>query len=58
MIFLQFLRIAYSSGAELETQMQIAKSLDKTKNLDYSKSDTLLLEVMKMLHVMIKNFKS
>ena len=53
--FLQSLRIAYSSGAELETQIEIAKRLPKTKNLDYSKVDSLLEEVMKMLNKMIKS---
>jgi len=53
--FTQFLRIAYGSGAELETQLEISKQLPKTKNLDYKKVDALLLEVMKMLNVMIKN---
>lgn len=51
----QFLRIAYGSGAELETQIEIAKRLAKTKNLYYAKVDSLLVEVMKMLNVMIKN---
>ena len=55
MIFTQFLRIAYSSGAELETQIEIARNLSKTKNLDYSKIDSLMVEVMKMLNVMIRN---
>ena len=54
--YLQFLRISYSSGAELETQIEISKKLDKTKNLGYSKACTLLEEVMKMLNVMIRNF--
>ena len=53
--FLNFLRIAYGSGAELETQIEIAKRLSKTKNLDYSRADSLLQEVMKMLNVMIRN---
>jgi len=52
--FLQFLRIAYSSGAELETQIEIAKHLPKTKNLDYTEVDALLLEIMKMLNSMIR----
>lgn len=54
--FLQFLRMAYASGAELETQLEIAKRLPKTKALDYSKADSLLDEVMRMLNTMIKNF--
>jgi len=56
--FSQFLRIAYSSGAELETQVIIAKKLIKTRNLNYLKVDSLLEEVMKMLNVIIKNFNS
>lgn len=56
--FTQFLRIAYGSGAELETQIEISKQLPKTKNLYYKEVDTLLLEVMKMLNVMIKNLNS
>jgi four helix bundle protein len=53
--YIQFLRIAYGSGAELETQIEIAKRLPKTKNLDYSSANLLLQEVMKMLNVMIRN---
>jgi len=51
--FAQFLRIAYGSGAELETQIEISKRLEKTKNLNYEKTDNLLLEVMKMLNAII-----
>lgn len=54
--YLQFLRISYGSGAELETQIEIAKRLPNLKNLDYLKVDTLLEEVMKMLNVMIRKF--
>ena len=53
--FLNFLRISYSSGAELETQVEIAKRLPKTSKLNYSEFDSLLEEVMKMLNKMIKN---
>ena len=56
--FLQFLRIAYSSGAELETQLEIAKRLRQTKDFDYSKVDSLLLEIMKMLNTMIRKFNT
>lgn len=52
--FVQFLRIAYASGAELETQIEITKRLPKTMGLDYMKVDSLLLEVMKMLNKMIR----
>jgi four helix bundle protein len=46
--------ISYGSGAELETQIEIAKKLQKTKTLNYELVDSLLLEVMKMLNAMIK----
>jgi four helix bundle protein len=52
--FLQFLRISYGSGAELETQLEISKRLPKTKILNYSKVNSLLDEVMKMLNTMIR----
>jgi len=52
--FLQFLRIAYASGAELETQIELAKRLFENIELDFSVVDSLLEEVMKMLNVMIK----
>ena len=53
-----FLIIAYSSGAELETQIEIAKRLPFGKNLDYLKIDQLLEEVMKMLNKILSNLRS
>jgi four helix bundle protein len=53
--YLHFLRMSYGSGAELETQIEISKRLEKMKDLDYVKLDALLIEVMKMLNIMIKN---
>lgn len=53
--YLQFLRISYGSGAELETQVEITKRLPKTRHLNRIKVETLLTEVMKMLNVMIRN---
>jgi four helix bundle protein len=55
--FLQFLYISYSSGAELETQIEICKKLNKFKDLDYNKIENLLNEVMKMLNVLISSLK-
>lgn len=52
--YVQFLRIAYASGAELETQIIIAKQLSKTKKLDYTTVDSTLEETMKMLNVVIR----
>jgi four helix bundle protein len=56
--FLRFLLNAYGSGAELETQLEIAKRLPKTKNLDYTKVCPLLEEIMKMLNRMVKMLNS
>ncbi len=56
--FRQFLIIAYSSGAELETHLEIAKRLPFGKNLDYKKVNSLLAEVMKMLNKMLATLKS
>ena len=55
--FLQFLYISYGSGAELETQIEICKRLNKIKNLDYTKVELLLREIMKMLNVLISSLK-
>ena len=53
-----FLLISYGSGAELETQLEIAKSLSFGKNLSYTKEESLLSEVMKMLNKMLSSLKS
>jgi len=44
----QFINIAYGSGSELESQLEIAKLL--FPNIDYQKSNNLLLEVLKLLN--------
>lgn len=55
--FRSFLVVAYGSGAELETQIEIAKRLDYIK-VDKTKTvDMLLSEVMKMLNKLIKNLE-
>jgi four helix bundle protein len=51
--FKHFLIVAYSSGAELETQIEIAKRLSFGQDLDFNKVDSLLNEVMRMLNKMI-----
>ena len=56
--FRQFLVVAYSSGAELETQLEIAKKLPFGKSLDYLEVDNLLLEVMKMLNKIVSTLKT
>ena len=55
--YLQFLNIANSSAAELETQLLIAKNLKFIKELDYSEADNSLTEVLKMLTVLIRKLK-
>lgn len=52
--FKRFLTIAYGSGAELETQTKIAKRQPFGNDLDFSKVDSLLSEIMKMLNVMLR----
>ncbi len=52
--YVQFLRIAFASGAELETQLLLCKDLGLIKDKDYITMDILLTEVMKMLNVLIK----
>ncbi|MBI2633138.1 MAG: four helix bundle protein [Parcubacteria group bacterium] len=56
--FHQFLIIAYGSGAELETQIEIAKRIYFDKNLNFYIVDNLLLETMKMLNKMLSNLKT
>jgi four helix bundle protein len=53
--FYHFLSIAFGSGAELETQIEIAKRLPFGKGLDFKKCDDLLEEVMKMLNSLLQN---
>jgi len=51
-----FLLIAYGSGAELETQIQIAKRLSFCNNINFSKIDSLLDEVMRILNKLTTNY--
>jgi len=54
--FLQFLRIADGSAAELETQIIISKELFSRNN--FSKVQSLLEEAQKMLITMIKKLEA
>lgn len=51
--FRRFLIIAYGSGAELETQIEISKRLNFINLEEFEKSDKLLLETMKMLNKLL-----
>lgn len=53
--YIRFLSIADASATELETQIIISKDL--YKKIDFSKAESLLIEVQKMLFVMIKKLK-
>jgi four helix bundle protein len=46
----QFLVIAYSSGAELEAQIEISKRLSFGSSSSLKRVESLLTEVMKMLN--------
>lgn len=55
--YIQFLSVALGSAAELETQLLICKSLSKFNTMNFSRAESLLTEVMKMLYVMTKKVK-
>lgn len=56
--YIQFARISYGSGAELETQLLIAKKLNFVDANKFEKSDILLNEIMKMLNKLIASLNS
>jgi len=56
--FAQFLRIAYGSGAELETQLEIAGQLEFIDKKDLNILKGVIDEIMRMLNVMIKKLKA
>ena len=51
--YVQFLRIAYGSSAELETQLLIALRVGYLKKEEFEKLSALLEEIMKMLNKLI-----
>ncbi len=51
--FRQFLKIAYASASELETQIEISKRLKFCSEDQYKEIDNLLLEVLKILNKLI-----
>lgn len=56
--FIQFLYIAYGSGAELETQLLLAKDMNYFSMKEYEKLHSLLIEVVKMLNSLISKTNS
>jgi len=56
--FRHFLQNAYGSGAELETQIEIAKRMSFGKGLQYQNIDGILNEVMRMLNGLIRSLRT
>jgi len=56
--FCQFLVIAFGSGAELETQIEISKRLALAKGPNYHTVESLLEEIMRMLNKTIQVMRS
>lgn len=56
--FCHFLTIAYGSGAELETQIEICKRLNFVNIDKWENIEKLLLEIMKMLNKLISKLKN
>ena len=51
--YLQFYAISYGSALELETQLIISKQLGLAEKNNFTESERLLEEVIKMLYVMV-----
>lgn len=51
--YVQFLRVAYGSGAELETQLLIALKIGFLKHAEFEMLNNLLQEIMRMLNRLI-----
>lgn len=56
--YINFLKIAFGSGAELEAQIELSKDLGILKKADYTLLIELHTEVMKMLNVMISKLST
>jgi four helix bundle protein len=56
--FVQFLRVAFASGAELETQLEISQALSFGQGTHYNEIKEQLSEVMKMLRSIINKLAS
>ena len=56
--YIHFLSISLGSAAELETQILACKSIQKFHKIDFSRVESLLQEVMKMLYVMIQKVEA
>jgi four helix bundle protein len=54
---MQFLRISFGSGAELETQLLIASKIGYLSKDEFEKLNNLIEEIMKMLNSLISKLK-
>ena len=55
--YIQFLRIAFSSGAELETHLLITKRVGLLNNKDFERLNDQLGAIMRMMNVLISKLK-
>lgn len=55
--YLHFLSIAYGSGGELETHVDLARRLQFGAKVDYTEVDKLLDECMRMLNVLMQKIR-
>ena len=56
--YAQFINIAFSSGAELDTQLEISKLLHYVSQNEYSDIVNLLNEIMRMLNKLSRVLKT
>ena len=56
--FRQFLQISFASGAELETELEIARNIEILQEKDYKLLISKLDEIMRMLNKMIRTVKN
>ena len=56
--FRQFLQIAFASGAELETELEISRNTLMLDEQNYHRLIDLLSEIMRMLNKMITNIRT
>lgn len=55
--YIQFLRVANGSAAELETQLILTEKLYPAEKNSIQKTNLLLEEILKMLHALISTLK-
>jgi four helix bundle protein len=56
--YIKFLRMAYGSSGELETQLMLSEDLGYLNDEKFKRGSSLLLEVQKMLGSMLRKFGS